>query len=1057
LIGKTISHYKILEKLGEGGMGVVYLAEDSRLKRKVVLKLLHPHMTADKQATERFEREAQAAAKLNHPNIITVHEISEHENRTFIAMEYIEGGSLRDYTSKGPIPIEKATDIVMQICHGLNEAHQSGIVHRDIKPENILINKAGLVKIADFGLARIKGITRLTKDSSTLGTLKYMSPEQLQNKEVDYRSDIWSFGVLLFEMLTGQLPFEGEYEASLMYAVINEEPKSISKLSPHCPVNLNQIVNKMLIKNPDDRFQNVEEIIATFKSKDKELYEDISISERGMIPTLKMVIKKRIPHILLIYIIFSFLCYLGMKYLVNQFMLSPYLPSFCLVALISLIPIVASLIWIRRKLGRIHWTKLLKIVIPTNFIVSVILLLFIFHGKSLGTVMTNVTLTDEEGVSSEYLIPRAAFRKNLAIFYFNNVSGDSTLNWYQYAIPIGLQTDLMQDMFIETRLGFVDELKRENHPEAIRIPLSLVKIISKNSNMQYFVFGSFHQNNGSFSIKASIYETKTANLIAEKDFSGKDIFSLIDEISLYSKRNIGIPQTYIDEVEDMPVAEILTNSLNALRNYVIAHKEDELHNDIDQENNYLKLAIQQDTTFALAYRGLLTNYIATEMSPHERNEILRLLMKYEYKLPKKYQFQVKQWYYRLIKYEPDKILSVAKTWIQLYPNDIDAYRNLIFIYGESNQRDQAILVLKKLMKIYPEQEWILSMMYSLYRARGNFHKALNCLKKTAKDNPEDPDIFTRFSSLYSSFGYYEESKRWAGKALILEPDNIEALGITAESDLMIGRFDEALKQFHWALEISDNDRDRSKAYWGLYEYYRFRGQLKKAVEYIELAYLERAKYNHRLNVMTDRPSEYYLLYIDIGKKDIAFGHLKDIELTVSPHINKLVYLEYLAIYIKLGDILKSEEALKGAKQFVLDIKYLPGVSHVVFEDDLYYAQGRIKELKNEYDQALVNYQKAIEIEPTEWKYNMYMSQCYRILGDLRKAKKYIEIFLKVEPFNPEANYELALVYHDMGKTQKSLEHLETAMFVLEDADENYKPALMIKEKLNELKALSLED
>jgi serine/threonine protein kinase len=278
MIGKTISHYKILKKLGEGGMGEVFLADDTKLKRYVVLKFLSPHLTADKEATERFEREAQAAAALNHPNIITIHEIGEFEGRLFIAMEYAEGESLRERLntplhppSRGdiggcsPLQIDNVIDYATQICEGLRAAHQTGIIHRDIKPENILVDKSGRVKILDFGLARMKGVTKLTKEASTLGTLKYMSPEQYQNKGVDHRTDIWSFGVVLFEMLTAQVPFRGEYEAAVMYSVVNEEPVSVSSIREDVPQNLEQIVGKALEKDPAMRYQSMQEVLEELK------------------------------------------------------------------------------------------------------------------------------------------------------------------------------------------------------------------------------------------------------------------------------------------------------------------------------------------------------------------------------------------------------------------------------------------------------------------------------------------------------------------------------------------------------------------------------------------------------------------------------------------------------------------------------------------------------------------------------------------------------------------------------------------------------------------------
>lgn len=265
MIGESIAHYKILEKLGAGGMGEVYLAEDKDLDRKVALKFLPERYTNDAELNRRFKREAKAIAALNHPNIITVHEIAEFNGRAYIAMEYVHGESLREEIKKGPVSIARMVEILMQICEGLSEAHQAGIVHRDIKPENILIDKSRRVKILDFGLALMKDFSRMTKDESTLGTLKYMSPEQYQSTEVTHRTDIWSFGVVLFEMLTGQLPFRGDYEAAVMYSVINEEPKSAFNIRGEVTADLDQIISKSLEKDPDNRYQDFEAVISDLK------------------------------------------------------------------------------------------------------------------------------------------------------------------------------------------------------------------------------------------------------------------------------------------------------------------------------------------------------------------------------------------------------------------------------------------------------------------------------------------------------------------------------------------------------------------------------------------------------------------------------------------------------------------------------------------------------------------------------------------------------------------------------------------------------------------------
>ncbi|MCH7679889.1 protein kinase [candidate division KSB1 bacterium] len=261
MIGKTVSHFKILSKLGAGGMGEVYLAEDTALARKVALKFLAPQYTADSELEARFKREAKAAAALNHPNIVVVHEVGEHEGQTYIAMEYVEGQSLRDRIVQGALPVEEVLNIVSQICEGLQKAHEAGIVHRDLKPENILIDKDGRVRIVDFGLARLGDATKLTRESSTLGTLHYISPEQVQGQEVDHRADIWAFGVLLYEMLTGKVPFAGDYPAAVMYSVINEEPEA---LKTH--LQFQSLLDTALSKSMESRFQQVSDLLAQLKS-----------------------------------------------------------------------------------------------------------------------------------------------------------------------------------------------------------------------------------------------------------------------------------------------------------------------------------------------------------------------------------------------------------------------------------------------------------------------------------------------------------------------------------------------------------------------------------------------------------------------------------------------------------------------------------------------------------------------------------------------------------------------------------------------------------------------
>ncbi len=267
MIGKTISHYKILEKLGEGGMGVVYKAEDTKLKRDVAIKFLPRLIVASEEERARFKNEAQAAAALNHPNIATIHAIEEIDDEMFIVMEYIEGRELRDIVgAQHAVPLPDVLNYASQIAAGLQAAHEKDVTHRDIKSSNIMITDKDQVKIMDFGLAKMRGSAQLTKVGTTLGTAAYMSPEQAQSLKTDHRTDIWAFGVVLYEMLTGRMPFPGDYEQAVIYSILNEEPESITHIRPEIDKRMESLVGRTLAKNRDERYQNIHESLIDLKT-----------------------------------------------------------------------------------------------------------------------------------------------------------------------------------------------------------------------------------------------------------------------------------------------------------------------------------------------------------------------------------------------------------------------------------------------------------------------------------------------------------------------------------------------------------------------------------------------------------------------------------------------------------------------------------------------------------------------------------------------------------------------------------------------------------------------
>lgn len=1031
--------FQIIEELGKGGMGKVYRALDKKLNEEVALKLIKPEIASDRRIIERFRNELKTARKIVHKNIGRMYELMEDEGVHYITMEYVPGEDLKSFIRRsGQLAIGTSLRITQQVAEGLAEAHRLRVVHRDLKPSNVMIDKEGSARIMDFGIARSLRAVGLTREGIAVGTPAYMSPEQARGEDLDHRTDIWSLGVVLYEMLTAQLPFKGKNERATIHSILNDEPEPVTRLRSEVTQELGKIVEKALAKSPDKRYANIDEMLADIRAVEKE-YETKEVTPK--VSLFKDLWRRRVPQILGIYLIAVKLIEEFVNWLVGRFVLSPNLPDFSITLLLSLIPTVLILAYFHGARSQRKWVKAEKIIVPVNLIISVALLFFLFYGRDLGAARKTVIYIDDEGLTIERTIPKSEFRKKVALTYFDNKTGNPELDWLQYGIVLSLRVDLVQDLYLNVGAGFDPKLKEAGFQEGVGVPLTLKRKIAQDRHLDYFVSGSFTGDNEGFTVNTSLYETKRMKLLGEKSFTGKDIFKLIDEMSVQLKHDLKIPVYYIEEIEDKPVPEMLTESLVAFRLFCIGHYLHEIEGDYEKAADYLKRAVEEDPTFAYAWYELANVYFPSSKS-REAEEAIRAAMQHDYKLPEKDKFDVKYFYYYIFKQDQEMIFTLAKRRVELFPHDIEGHFWLADSYRMKNQLDEALSEYELILELDPEQYNYFQEIAKIYEDKGEFEKALEYHKKYADKFPDDPTSFSTVGALYKTLGDFEQAKAYYKKVLLIEPENIRVLLTLAGIDSNLGNFDQALEQYLGALEACKTSEQRYRAYNSLSDYYLLRGQTKKAIEYRRQSSDELAKYVPPMMVQVSNTG-LAEIYIDAGKTDLALEILEEVEGKLAPLWRKILPFVYMEAYLELEDADNAEKMLEGIDEY---IKTWLGEGS---RSDYFHFQGRINEIRGEYEQAIIDFQKALEIAPADNITKESIGRCYGKLEEFEKAEKFLQDALKIEPFNPKFNYEISLVYWDWGKKEKAREHLNRTLYVWEDADPEYKPARKVRDKLAE--------
>ena len=715
MINKTILHYKILEKLGEGGMGVVYLAEDTKLERKVAIKFLPRHISINDEDRQRFEIEAKAAAALNHPNIATIHAIEESGEDIFIVMEYIDGRELQDLmagnpgmdvesgnvgakhswqpseskstdparnASPLPLPLDDAINYSAQIASGLQAAHEKGVVHRDIKSANIMVTHKNQIKIMDFGLAKVAGSDiRLTKKSTTLGTAAYMSPEQAQGEENDHRTDIWAFGVVLYEMLTGVLPFRGEYEQAVIYAIINEAHKPIHELNSDIPEALENIVDKCLAKDPANRYQSTEAVL-----------EDLRIlkgdSSSGSTAT------------------------------------------------------------------RITAHKPLKNNKLRNILVMVFMAIILF------------AITGYFFFSSE---PESTERIPLAVVDFVNETSEPELNSLSGLLITSLEQSRRLTVFSRSRM--FDVLYQMGKTDVTYIDEALGREICQRAEIKALVVSSVRKFGSRYSIDLKILDPAEGNYIFTEKVDGtgqESIPGMIDEIAERTRLGLREKEAEIRAAKQN-VADVTTTNLEAYRHLF---KSQEFIDKLQfiEARVELRKAIALDSTFGLAYYWLAyantwgNQRLDAELSRVSLEKALALLDK----IPEKERFLVRAWDAQ----DYSTRIAILQEMELYYPN----HKEMLFLIGDFAYHDANYeLSLEYFNKVFAIDPNHLRSLFHLgdiyikfYGPQGDFREVINRLQQVEIHSFAGSHIFGAIADILIFQGQYEEAERELKKLIAEE-------------------------------------------------------------------------------------------------------------------------------------------------------------------------------------------------------------------------------------------------------------------------------------------------
>jgi len=755
---------------------------------------------------------------------------------------------------------------------------------------------------------------------------------------------------------------------------------------------------------------------------------------------LKDLIARRVPHILGVYLAAGWGALEFTDYVVDRYTLSPHLADFVLMLWALMLPTVVILAYLHGRPGRDEWTRIEKVGIPINVALALAVLYLSFSGKELGSATRSVTVRDETGATVQREVPKSEFRKRIALFYLDNESGDTALNWLQYGLVFALYNDLRQDEFISVQFApdFRERLRATEHGDGLDVPLTLKRDIAERQHLEYFLAGELRAGDGGLAVTTRLYETERGKLLQQRSVSGTNPLALVDRISVQLKHDLEIPDSHIEEVQDLPAAELLTSSEEAFRSLIEGVEALTVTDDWAGAVRALERAVEIDPSFATAYAVLFSAYLITNDSEAAAAAAKRAL-ELGYKLPERSLFSLRADYFHLVEQDVERAVAVASMYTELFPDDIEAHEQLAGFYELLLDYSRAIREHRRILELDPGRSEQIQSIAALFEQKGELDSALVQYRLYAQLHPNDYRAFTAIGDLYARRGEHERAREQYERASLLDPANADVLLDLARNDYNLGNFESAAEHYERALDAASSSEQRTRALGAMRTFSERRGRMRRVLQLTD-SLLDEMRANQPPLALLLAQLNSIDEYVRAGRTDQARATLTSLENELQPPLDLLLPFGYAQLSDELGQPDELESALSDLE---------PAIERLGFEGlrtFQAYARGRVLELQGDCEQAVIAFQRAAEVDPTN-TFHLDMGRCQREAGDLAASRATLAEGLRVHPFNPRMRVEMAKTLMAAGEPEEARAELETALRVWEDADDDYEPAREARREL----------